>query len=161
MPDWVWIFKIFFFPSFVTNSWSENEINRILKIEIIISWLNEPLIDFSFKIRYLACGSNSGVVNIYKRTDFWSQRTPTPEKIVYNLTTSVSSIKFNPTSEILAMASEVKENAVKLLHMPSMTVFSNFPSFNYNFKRPNCIDFSLNGGFFSIGNNRGAANLYK
>ena len=109
----------------------------------------------------MACGSNSGVVNIYKRTDFWNQRTPTPEKIVYNLTTSVSSIKFNPTSEILAMASEVKENAVKLLHMPSMTVFSNFPSFNYNFKRPNCIDFSLNGGFFSIGNNRGAANLYK
>ena len=101
------------------------------------------------------------MVNIYKRTDFWHQPNPTPEKIVYNLTTSVSSIKFNPTSEILAMASEAKENAVKLLHLPSMTVFKNFPSFNHNFKRPNCIDFSLNGGFFAIGNNRGAANLYK
>ena len=101
------------------------------------------------------------MVNIYKRTDFWNQTNPTPEKVVYNLTTSVSSIKFNPTSEILAMASEVKENAVKLLHLPSMTVFSNFPSYNYNFKRPNCIDFSLNGGFFSIGNNRGAANLFR
>ena len=111
--------------------------------------------------RYLATGSNSGVVNIYKRTDFWTNPNPTPEKIVLNLTTTVTSLKFNPTTEILAMGSEVKDNAVKMLHLPSMTVFSNFPSFNYNFKRPNCMDFSLNGGYFSIGNNKGAANLYK
>ena len=101
------------------------------------------------------------MVNIYKRKTCWSSTNPNPEKIVLNLTTSVTDLKFNPSSEILAMASEVKENSVKLLHVPSMTVFSNFPSFNFNVKRPNCIDFSLNGGYFSIGNNRGAANLYR
>ena len=101
------------------------------------------------------------MVNIYKRKTCWSSTNPNPEKIVLNLTTSVTDLKFNPSSEILAMASEVKENSVKLLHVPSMTVFSNFPSFNFNVKRPNCIDFSLNGGYFSVGNNRGAANLYR
>ena len=78
-----------------------------------------------------------------------------------NLTTAASNVKFNPTSEILAMGSELKENAVKMVHLPSMTVYQNFPSLNYNIKRPNCIDFSLSGGYMSIGNNRGAANLYR
>ncbi len=41
------------------------------------------------------------------------------------------------------------------------TVFANFPSWNFNLKRVNCLDFSLNGGFLSVGNNRGAANLYR
>merc|ERR1712029_709898 len=81
--------------------------------------------------RYLAAGSDSGVV------------------------------KFYPTSEILAVASELKENAVKMVHLPSMTVYQNFPALNYNLKRANCIDFSLSGGYMSIGNNRGAANLYR
>lgn len=111
--------------------------------------------------RFLATGSKSGVVNVYQRSHLWNSTNPKPEKIVMNLTTAVSEIKFNPSSEILAMASDVKDNAVKLLHLPSMTVFSNFPSFNHNFHRANCMDFSLNGGYFSIGNNRGAANLYK
>ena len=75
------------------------------------------------------------MVNIYKRKTCWSSTNPNPEKIVLNLTTSVTDLKFNPSSEILAMASEVKENSVKLLHVPSMTVFSNFPSFNFNVKR--------------------------
>ena len=109
----------------------------------------------------MSCGSDSGVVNVYKRKTCWENHNPNPEKIVLNLTTTITDLKFNPSSEILALASEVKENAVKLLHIPSMTVFSNFPSFNFNVKRPNCMDFSLNGGYFSIGNNRGAANLYR
>jgi len=113
--------------------------------------------------RYLAAGSDSGVVNIYNRNALTSttQANPKPEKVVLNLTTAASNVKFNPTSEILAMGSELKENAVKMVHLPSMTVYQNFPSLNYNIKRPNCIDFSLSGGYMSIGNNRGAANLYR
>lgn len=118
-------------------------------------------ISISRNNRYLSCGSDSGVVNVYNRHDLQLNRHPQPEKIVLNLTTPVSCVKFNPSSEILAMSSEVKENAVKMLHLPSMTVFSNFPSFNYNLKRANCMDFSLNGGYFSVGNNRGAANLFR
>ena len=70
-------------------------------------------------------------------------------------------MKFNPSSEILAFSSEMKENALKLAHIPSLTVYSNFPSWNFNLKRVNCLDFSLNGGYLAVGNNRGAANLYR
>jgi hypothetical protein len=73
----------------------------------------------------------------------------------------VASVKFNPTSEILSMTSEAADNAVKMLHLPSMSVFSNFPGFNVNLKRINCVDFSVNGGYYSVGNNRGAANLFR
>ncbi len=111
--------------------------------------------------RYLACGSDSGIVNIYRRKDVMDKQLPMPEKIVTNLTTTVTSLKFNPSSEILAMASESKEGAIKLLHTPSMTVFKNFPPVKFNLKRPNCMDFSLNGGYFSVGNNAGAANLFR
>jgi len=115
--------------------------------------------------RYLAAGSDSGVVNIYNRNALLDNgggtSKPKPEKVILNLTTAVTSVKFNPTSEILAVASELKENAVKMVHLPSMTVYQNFPALNYNLKRANCIDFSLSGGYMSIGNNRGAANLYR
>ena len=87
--------------------------------------------------------------------------TPKPAKVVLNLTTWVHHLKFNPSSEVLAMASEDKDNALKLLHVPSRTVFSNFPARTFNLKRVNCLDFSLNGGYLSVGNNRGAANLYR
>ena len=45
-----------------------------------------------------------------------------PEKAILNLTTSVAGLRFSPTSEMLAMHSELKESAVKLAHVPSMTV---------------------------------------
>ncbi|XP_059079896.1 U3 small nucleolar RNA-associated protein 18 homolog [Tigriopus californicus] len=110
--------------------------------------------------RFLATGSTSGVVNVYSKDKLHLSR-PKPDKILLNLTTSINEVRFNPTSEILAARSMFKENGVKLLHVPSMTTFENFPSWNFNFKRPNSFGFSLNGGYFSIGNNHGAANLYR
>eukprot|EP00095_Tigriopus_kingsejongensis_P012482 maker-scaffold789_size96855-snap-gene-0.21 protein:Tk12482 transcript:maker-scaffold789_size96855-snap-gene-0.21-mRNA-1 annotation:"u3 small nucleolar rna-associated protein 18 homolog" len=110
--------------------------------------------------RYVATGSSSGVVNLYSREKL-TQARPKPDKIVLNLSTSISEVKFNPTSEILALRSMMMDNALKMLHVPSMSVFENFPSLSFDFKRPNSMDFSLNGGYLSIGNNRGAANLYR
>ncbi len=111
--------------------------------------------------RYLAAGADSGVVNLYDAREASKSTHPKPLKTAMNLVTPVSKLKFSPTSEILAMTSELKDNAVKLMHVPSRTVFENFPSWNFNLRRVNCLDFSLNGGFMSIGNNRGAANLYR
>jgi len=111
--------------------------------------------------RYVATGSSSGIVNIYNRSELMKTTKPVPEKVVSNLTTTISNLKFSPTSEILAFSSEYKDNAVKLMHLPSMTVFQNFPPIKHNLMRPNCMDFSTNGGYFSVGNNRGAANLFR
>ena len=59
--------------------------------------------------------SESGVVNIYNRTDCLISRDPKPIKVVNNLLTQCNSAKFNSTSQLLAMASSSSEKAVKLV----------------------------------------------
>ena len=115
---------------------------------------------------FIACGSTTGVVNVYKNeynlpTTLTSGLQRKPVKTLMNLTTHVSSLTFNNQGEILAMASKEKENSVKLVHIPSMTVFSNFPFLNSNWGRPMTMTFSPNSGFFCLGNNRGSAYLYR
>lgn len=111
--------------------------------------------------RFLAAGSDCGVVNIYEMSSLLSSSDPQPLKAVMNLTTEVTSLKFNCTSEILAMASSHKANSVKLIHFPSISVFSNFPVMNQDLRHINSLDISLNSGFLAFGNNVGKAYLYR
>ncbi|XP_060882550.1 U3 small nucleolar RNA-associated protein 18 homolog isoform X1 [Labrus mixtus] len=112
--------------------------------------------------RYLACGSQSGVVNIYSQEACLNSTNPKPLKAVMNLLTSATSLRFNPASEILAIASRAEDEAVKLVHMPSLSVFSNFPvSKRKVVYRASCLDFSPHSGFFSLANNKGRAPLFR
>lgn len=110
--------------------------------------------------QFLACGSTSGVVNVYN-SDIFASETISPIKTIFNLVTPVTNIQFNTSGEILAIASNAKENALKLVHCSSMTVFSNFPSLSNILNKPTAIDFSPNSGYFAIGNNKNAANLFR
>ena len=65
--------------------------------------------------RYLACGSSSGIVNIYETESLINESSPAPVKYISNLTTSISSLTFNHSSEVLAIASDVNSNAFKLV----------------------------------------------
>lgn len=112
--------------------------------------------------RYLACGSESGVVNIYSQEACLNSANPKPLKAVMNLLTSATSLTFNPSSEILAVASRAEDEAVRLVHMPSLTVFSNFPVAKKKIAyRASCLDFSPHSGFFSLANNKGHAPLFR
>ncbi|CAK6984509.1 U3 small nucleolar RNA-associated protein 18 homolog [Scomber scombrus] len=112
--------------------------------------------------RYLACGSQSGVVNLYTQDSCLNSANPKPVKAVMNLLTSATSLTFNPTSEILAIASRAEDEAVRLLHLSSLSVFSNFPvSKRKIVHRTFCIDFSPHSGFFALANNKGHAPLYR
>jgi len=113
----------------------------------------------SLSSTHLAAGSSAGVVNIYSLSTL-DTPLPRPDKIVLNLTTQINQLSFHGSGEILAMSSELKDGAVKLVHFPSMTVFSNFPG-TFNLNRANSLAWSPGGGYLSIGNNRGAANLYR
>lgn len=64
---------------------------------------------------FLACGSDSGVVNLYEPSVCLKSRSPKPQKALLNLTTPCKKLVFNSTSEILAMASDNAEKAVKLV----------------------------------------------
>ncbi|XP_063975451.1 U3 small nucleolar RNA-associated protein 18 homolog [Diachasmimorpha longicaudata] len=111
--------------------------------------------------QFLATGSKQGVVNVYDVKTVMGNRFPQPLKIVLNLVTPITSLKFNPTSEILAMASQFKENAFKMMHLPSLTIFSNFPTFQTVMHNPMDIDFSPNSGYLGISNNKNKAYLYR
>ncbi|KAK1805562.1 hypothetical protein P4O66_019228, partial [Electrophorus voltai] len=111
---------------------------------------------------YVACGSQSGVVNIYSQRACLQDPAPKPLKAVMNLLTPATSLRFNPTSEILAIASRAADEATRLVHIPSFTVFSNFPMFRRKtIYRAHCLDFSPNSGFYSVANNKGHAVLFR
>ncbi|XP_075871462.1 U3 small nucleolar RNA-associated protein 18 homolog isoform X1 [Nelusetta ayraudi] len=111
--------------------------------------------------RYLACGSQSGVVNIYSQEACLTSANPRPLKSLMNLLTPATSMTFNPTSEILAVASRAEDGAVRLVHLPSFTVFSNFPANKAAVQQANCLAFSPHSGFFSLANNKGHAPLFR
>ncbi|XP_047489760.1 U3 small nucleolar RNA-associated protein 18 homolog [Penaeus chinensis] len=110
--------------------------------------------------QYLACGSSSGIVNIYDTADL-TKDTPLPVKVLDKLVTSVTSLTFNASSELLAMGSDFKDNAFKLVHFPSMTYFTNFPREGTNLARVQVAQFSPNGGYMAAGNNGGTVRLYR
>lgn len=112
--------------------------------------------------QYLACGSQSGVVNVYSQQECLTSAKPRLLKTLMNLLTPVTSLAFNPASEVLAMASRNEDEALRLVHLPSLTVFSNFPIAKKKYiHRTNCIDFSPHSGYFSLANNKGAAQLMR
>ncbi|NWX26339.1 UTP18 protein, partial [Notiomystis cincta] len=65
--------------------------------------------------QYVACGSSSGVVNLYTTDVCLKENRPKPVKAVMNLVTSATCVTFNPTTEILAVASCDTDEAVKLV----------------------------------------------
>ncbi|KYO31049.1 U3 small nucleolar RNA-associated 18-like protein [Alligator mississippiensis] len=112
--------------------------------------------------QYVACGSSSGVVNVYTSDTCLQETNPKPVKAIMNLVTAATSLAFNSTTEILAVASNKADEAVKLVHIPSFTVFSNFPVFRRKvIYLTQSMDFSPRSGFFCIGNNKGKALLYR
>uniref|UniRef100_A0A8C2PCA3 U3 small nucleolar RNA-associated protein 18 homolog n=2 Tax=Capra hircus TaxID=9925 RepID=A0A8C2PCA3_CAPHI len=112
--------------------------------------------------QYVACGSNCGVVNIYNQDSCLQETNPKPIKAVMNLVTGVTSLTFNPTTEILAIASANMKEAVRLVHLPSFTVFSNFPVVKKkNISLIHTMDFSPRSGYFALGNEKGKALMYR
>lgn len=66
-----------------------------------------------------------------------------PVKSVMNLTTAITDIKFNPSSQLLGVCSKWKKNAVKMVHVPTQSVYQNFPAGGIGvLKYPMCLGFS-------------------
>lgn len=122
-----------------------------------------------------AAGSSSGVVNVYSREGLAGQgsgggrswATPAvpmaarPLKTLLHLTTAVDSLAFNHDGQILALASRLKRDALRLLHVPTMTVFANWPTSKSPLHYVHTVAFSPSSGYLAIGNARGRALLYR
>jgi U3 small nucleolar RNA-associated protein 18 len=118
--------------------------------------------------RHLAVGSESGVVNLYSdeiagRTSETKAATATlrePIRSVMNLQTSADMLRFNHDGQILAMSSRREKNSLKLLHVPTATVFSNWPTSKTPLQYVWSMDFSPQSKFLAMGNDKGKCLLY-
>lgn len=112
---------------------------------------------------YLACGSDSGVVNLYTYSNIHSQTSQSlsPLKSFMNLSTAIHTIQFNHDSNIMAIASNTKRDALKMIHIPSKRVFTNWPTSKTPLAYVQAVAFSPNGGYCAIGNDAGKILLYR
>lgn len=81
---------------------------------------------------YTAVGSQTGIVNVYDDSQWCSDADEQsrvskaerqPLKTIENLTTSVTTMKFNPDAQILAIASDAKKDQLKLVCQHHSTRF--------------------------------------
>ncbi|KAN0101009.1 WD40-repeat-containing domain protein [Tylopilus felleus] len=112
---------------------------------------------------YLAIGSNTGLVNMYTAESAVSLETvkPKPLKTLGHLTTNISCLSYNHDAQLLAMASNVKKDQMRLVHLPSLTAFGNWPTTKTPLGHVTAMDFSAGSEYLAIGNNRGRVLLYQ
>jgi U3 small nucleolar RNA-associated protein 18 len=109
--------------------------------------------------KHVAVGAESGVVNLY--SEHFNGREKTPLKSIMNLHTSAESLQFNHDGQILAMSTRQEQHGLKLLHVPSRTVFSNWPTSKTPLKYVWSMAFSPQSRFLAMGNEKGKCLLYR
>jgi U3 small nucleolar RNA-associated protein 18 len=121
-----------------------------------------------------ASGSQSGVVNVYRHPTESSvggaERTADvpaaplalrPIRALPHLVTTADSLAFSPDGQLLAMASRMKRDALTLVHVPTLTAFSNWPTSRSPLHYVHSLAFSPGGGYLAIGNAKGRVLLYR
>jgi len=106
---------------------------------------------------HLAVGAESGVVNLFAGSIGQSRK---PIKSIMNLHTSADSVRFNSDGQILAMSTRRDKQSLKLLHVPTATVFSNWPTTKTPLGYVWSMDFSPESKFLAVGNDKGKCLLY-
>lgn len=118
--------------------------------------------------RWLAVGSSSGVVNLYDRRSWVEKKElkiperPQPTKILDQLVTPTSVLEFSPDGQVLVMASRWKRDALRLVHLPSCTVYRNWPTGGTPLGRVCSVAWSKGGGrWLAVGNEGGRIGLWE
>lgn len=113
---------------------------------------------------YLAAGSDSGIANIYSAALDAGDDTGAaarPLKGLDNLTTAIDRLAFSGAGEMMAMSSYRKKDCLRLVHLPSLTAFNNWPTDRTPLSYVQDVSFSPNGGLLSIANDKGKVLLYR
>ncbi|CAK7213110.1 U3 snoRNP protein [Sporothrix eucalyptigena] len=118
--------------------------------------------------RWVAIGSKTGIMNLYDRANLLvpgSTTTvvtnPTPLRVFEQLITPVTSITFTPDGQLMAFASKYKRDALRLVHLPSATVYRNWPTSKTPLGRITAVAFGRDSDFLAIGNDVGKTRLWE
>ncbi len=113
-------------------------------------------------MKYLAIGLKCGIVNVYCM-DLGAEHsmiTMDPIKSIPNLTTAIHTLQFHPSSQILLIGSREAKDSMRLVHLPSIQVFPNWPTQATPIGYLNCASFSPTGLYMTLGNAKGKCLLY-
>ncbi|KAH6689026.1 U3 small nucleolar RNA-associated protein [Plectosphaerella plurivora] len=127
--------------------------------------------------RWVAVGSSSGVANIYDRNEIITRdaaaadpdsadalvfkENPEPAKRLEQLVTSITVLTFSPDGQLLAFGSHQKQDALRLVHLPSCTVYRNWPTEKTPLGRVTCVAFGKNSDLLAVGNDNGKIRLWE
>ena len=130
--------------------------------------------------RWVAVGSNSGVLNVYDRNELLVRapagkqagkadaaaaveikKLPEPTRSFEQLTTAISVVTFAPDGQLLAFGSFHKKDALRLVHLPSCTVYRNWPTEQTPLGRITAVAFSAGSDVLAVGNDVGKIRLWE
>lgn len=127
------------------------------------------------KDRWVAVGSSSGIVNIYDRRAWLvtpaanvttNQDSPVPEhpkptRTLDQLTTPTSHLAFAPDGQLLVVASRWKKDALRLVHLPTCTVYKNWPTSNTPLGRITGVAFAPGSDALAVANEAGKIRMWE
>ncbi|KAL1896153.1 U3 snoRNP protein [Sporothrix stenoceras] len=119
--------------------------------------------------RWVAIGSKTGITNLYDRAQLVETNgttttvvaNPTPLRVLEQLITPVTSITFTPDGQLMAFASKHKRDALRLVHLPSATVYRNWPTSKTPLGRITAVAFSQDSDLLAVGNDTGKTRLWE
>lgn len=126
--------------------------------------------------RWVALGSSSGVVNLYDRRSWMENdqstssssistatpdHRPQPFRSFTQLTTPTSHLTFSSDGQMLVMASRWKKDALRLIHLPTATVYRNWPTEKTSLGRISSLALSPDGGYLAVANEQGKIRLWE
>ncbi|TGZ85035.1 WD40 repeat-like protein [Ascodesmis nigricans] len=140
-------------------------LKRVLRV-----WRDEGCVNLTTiatSTRHIAVGSASGIVNIYDRkvsfTGPGRAEDPKPVRTVESLVTSVSSLRFSPDGQVLAMASLMKKDALRLVHLPSCALYKNWPTDKTPLGKVTALEWGMGAGglWLVVGNEAGKLRMFE
>ena len=127
--------------------------------------------------RWVVIGSQSGVVNIYDRRRFINQQNevqtperPTPKRSFEQLKRATSNLAISPDGQLLVLSTKWEKDGLRLVHLPSCTVYRNWPTSSTPLGRVTAVAFGKregmgegNGevGVLAVGNEAGKCRLFE
>ncbi|KKZ68033.1 hypothetical protein EMCG_06243 [[Emmonsia] crescens] len=88
-------------------------------------------------------------------------RNPKPTRMLDQLTTPTSHLVFSADGQLLVMASRWKKDALRLIHLPSCTVYKNWPTSNTPFGRISAVAIAPTSDMLAVANEQGKIRLWE
>ncbi|GJD11576.1 U3 small nucleolar RNA-associated protein 18 [Galdieria sulphuraria] len=125
----------------------------------VSKWIDEGAsslhcIRFSPLGNYFAVGNGDGLVHLYSALNSSFSLI----KEFSNLTTSIQDVCFHPDNQLLAFASNIGKNKVRLANISTQTVYRNWPPQWQHLNHIQCM--SMTEPYFALGNDHGRVVLY-